>query len=216
MFILTKQQRKLLRQSLLALALSSPPRPPPASSPARRSRQRRCADESGGASGAGADGGPPQLRVLRGVNLAVRDLWSSDPYVILKMGKQKLKTRVKKCNTNPVWNEELTLYVEDPTLPVRLEVYDKDTFSLDDRMGDAEFDIRPFEEAVKMNLEGLPNGIIIRKVVPCRRNCLAEESHVYWTDGEVVQDLVLRLRNVECGEVELQLHWISIPGSGGL
>ncbi|THU45319.1 hypothetical protein C4D60_Mb02t16620 [Musa balbisiana] len=157
-----------------------------------------------------------KVRVLRGVNLAVRDLWSSDPYVILKMGKQKLKTRVIKCNTNPVWNEELTLYVEDPALPVRLEVYDKDTFSLDDRMGNAEFDIHPFVEAVKMNLEGLPNGTIIRKVVPCRRNCLAEESHVNWSDGEVVQDLVLRLRNVECGEVELQLHWISIPGSGGL
>lgn len=29
-----------------------------------------------------------KVRVLRGVNLAVRDLWSSDPYVILKMGKQ--------------------------------------------------------------------------------------------------------------------------------
>ncbi|RZS25001.1 hypothetical protein BHM03_00058151 [Ensete ventricosum] len=125
-----------------------------------------------------------KVRVLRGVNLAVRDLWSSDPYVILKMGKQ--------------------------------EVYDKDTFSLDDRMGSAEFDIHPFVEAVKMNLVGLPNGTIIRKVVPCRRNCLAEESHVYWSDGEVVQDLFLRLRNVECGEVELQLHWISIPGSGGL
>lgn len=33
---------------------------------------------------------------------------------------QKLKTRVIRRNTNPIWNEELTLSVEDPALPVRL------------------------------------------------------------------------------------------------
>lgn len=29
-----------------------------------------------------------RVRVVRGVNLAVRDVRSSDPYVVLKMGKQ--------------------------------------------------------------------------------------------------------------------------------
>nr|XP_010926484.2 GTPase activating protein 1 [Elaeis guineensis] len=156
-----------------------------------------------------------RVRVLRGVNLAVRDTWSSDPYVVLRMGKQKLKTRaIKKC-INPVWNEDLTLSVEDPTLLVRLEVYDKDTFSFDDPMGNAEFDIERFLEAVKMNPVGVPNGTIITKVVPNRQNCIADESPIYWSDGKVVQDLVLRLRNVECGEVELQLQWVSVPGSRG-
>ncbi|WOL09237.1 GTPase activating protein 1-like isoform X2 [Canna indica] len=156
-----------------------------------------------------------RVRVKRGVNLAVRDLRSSDPYVILNMGKQKLKTRVIKRDTNPVWNEELTLSVEDPSLPVRLEVYDKDTFTLDDPMGNAEFDIRPFVEAVKLNLKNVPDGYIITKVAPCRENCLAEESPVYWSDGKVYQDLALRLRNVESGELELQLQWVSIPASKG-
>ncbi|WOL14086.1 GTPase activating protein 1-like isoform X2 [Canna indica] len=151
-----------------------------------------------------------KVQVLRGVNLAVRDFRSSDPYVILKMGKQKLKTRVIKRNTNPEWNDELTLSVEDPNLPVRLQVFDKDTFTFDDPMGDAEFDICMLVEAVKMNLKGLPNGTIITKVTPRRHNCLAEESPVYWSDGTVYQDLVLRLRNVECGELELQLRWVSI------
>lgn len=95
-------------------------------------------------------------------------------------------------------------------------VYDKDTFSLDDKMGDAEFDIGPFIEAVKMRLEGLPNETIVTKVVPSRQNCLAEESHVVWKDGKVFQNMVLRLRHVECGEVELQLHWVDIPGSRGV
>ncbi|THU52475.1 hypothetical protein C4D60_Mb10t04360 [Musa balbisiana] len=129
---------------------------------------------------------------------------------------QKLKTRVIRRNTNPIWNEELTLSVEDPALPVRLEVYDKDTFSLDDPMGNAEFDICPFVEAVRMNLQGVPNGTMIRKVAPSRQNCLADESAIYWSDGKVLQDLVLRLKDVERGEVELQLQWVSIPGASGL
>lgn len=95
-------------------------------------------------------------------------------------------------------------------------MYDHDTFSKDDKMGDAEFDIKTYIESLKMNLGELPNGTIISKLVPGRNNCLAEESAVYWKDGKVVQDLFLRLRNVECGEVEIQLQWIDLPGSKGL
>lgn len=95
-------------------------------------------------------------------------------------------------------------------------VYDHDTFSMDDKMGDAEFDIEAYIEALKMNLEGLPSGTIITRVQPSRQNCLVEESSIMWNEGRVVQDLCLRLRNVECGEVEVQLQWIDLPGSKGL
>ena len=95
-------------------------------------------------------------------------------------------------------------------------MYDHDTFSKDDLMGDAEIDIRPYIEALKMNLVGLPNDTIITRIQPSRKNCLADESLVLWTNGRVIQDLVLRLRNVECGEVEVQLQWIELPGSKGL
>lgn len=83
-------------------------------------------------------------------------------------------------------------------------------------MGDAEFEIGPFIQALKMGLQGLPNGTIITRVQPTRQNCLAEESCIVWDNGKVVQNMCLRLRNVESGEIELQLHWIDIPGSRGL
>jgi len=89
-------------------------------------------------------------------------------------------------------------------------------FSKDDKMGDAEFEIKPYIEALRMQLDGLPSGTIVTTVKPSRRNCLAEESRVTWVDGKLVQDLVLRLRHVECGEVEAQLQWIDLPGSKGL
>ncbi|KAL5721852.1 Protein C2-DOMAIN ABA-RELATED 4 [Ranunculus cassubicifolius] len=157
-----------------------------------------------------------RIRVCRGINLAIRDVLTSDPYVIVKMGKQKLKTRVVKKSVNPEWNEDLTLSVDNPVLPIKLMVYDHDTFSLDDKMGDAEFDIKPFIDAVKMRLGDLPSGTIISKVIPSRQNYLAEESCIVWSNGKVVQHLCLRLKNVECGEVELQLEWIDLPGSKGI
>ncbi|RWW52053.1 hypothetical protein BHE74_00041567 [Ensete ventricosum] len=106
----------------------------------------------------------------------------------------------------------------DPYVVMRMggqQVYDKDTFSRDDKMGDAEIDIQPFVEAVKMNFSGLPNGTIIKTLTPNRQNCLADESAIVWKDDMIMQDVVLRLRNVESGELELQLNWINIPGSLG-
>ncbi|XP_059458634.1 protein C2-DOMAIN ABA-RELATED 1-like [Corylus avellana] len=159
-----------------------------------------------------------KIHVQKGVNLAVRDVIkrSSDPYVIFHMGNQRVKTSVVRRSINPVWNEELTLSITDPSVPIKLFVYDKDTFSPDDKMGDAEFEIGPFVEALKQRRsEGLENGHIFKTVKADRQNCLAEESHIIWKDNRVVQNMVLRLRNVERGEVELQLQWRHISGSRG-
>ncbi|KMT11048.1 hypothetical protein BVRB_5g111380 [Beta vulgaris subsp. vulgaris] len=157
-----------------------------------------------------------RVKIIRGINLAIRDVRTSDPYVVIKMGKQKLKTRVIKKDVNPEWNEDLTLSVSDPNLPIQLTVYDHDMFSKDDKMGEAEFDISPFIDALKMNLDSLPSGTLISRVQPCRKNCLAEESKIMWTESRVIQNICLRLKNVECGEVELQLQWIDLPGCKGL
>ncbi|KAK9950073.1 hypothetical protein M0R45_005578 [Rubus argutus] len=157
-----------------------------------------------------------RVHIQRGVNLAVRDMRSSDPYLILKMGKQKLKTRVVKRSVNPEWNEQLTLSIADPNLPIVVSVYDKDTFSFDDKMGDAEFEIGPFIKALKTGFQGLEDEAIISKIQPSRQNCLVEESCIIWSKGKLVQNMALRLRNVECGEVELQLQWIDVPSSKGL
>jgi hypothetical protein len=161
-----------------------------------------------------------RIHVKRGVNLAIRDINTSDPYVVVHSGKQqKLKTRVIKSCVNPEWNDDLTLSVTDPNLPIKLTVYDKDFLSADDKMGEAEFSIAPYLEAIKFRLKlegGLPNGTIIMKIQPSRQNCLSEESHIVWNQGKLVQNMFLRLQHVECGEVELQLQWIDVPGSRGI
>ncbi|KAL6219485.1 hypothetical protein ACLB2K_007244 [Fragaria x ananassa] len=154
-----------------------------------------------------------RIRVQRGRNLAVRDFRSSDPYIVVKMGKQKLKTRVVKKSVNPEWNEDLTLSISDSSHPIHIAVYDKDTFTQDDKMGDAEIEIGPFLEAIRMRLDGVANGMVASRVEPSKENCLAEQSCIIYSDGNIIQNMTVRLRNVESGEVELQLQWINIPGS---
>ncbi|ONM27961.1 alanine amino transferase8 [Zea mays] len=63
-----------------------------------------------------------KVRVVRGINLAYRDARGSDPYVVLRLGKKKLKTSVKKRSVNPIWQEELTLTVTDPSQPLKLTI----------------------------------------------------------------------------------------------
>lgn len=203
--------------------------------------------EAGGAGGDLLDNlsGLLKVRVKRGLDLAVRDITDSDPYVVIKMGDQvvlphsnsysiillltkilrkskygsynrkqiytllqKVKTRVVKKDINPVWDEELTLAVLDANLPIKLTVYDRDVFSMDDPMGDAEFDLKSFVEAMNMpRLERHPDGTVLKRMQPSRNNCLAEESCIIWKDKKVLQHLTFRLQNVETGEVEIELRW---------
>ncbi|XWS34478.1 hypothetical protein CRYUN_Cryun21dG0042000 [Craigia yunnanensis] len=159
-----------------------------------------------------------RIRVRRGINLAIRDTVSSDPYVFITMGQQKLKTRIVKNNCNPEWNDELTLSINDPNVPITLTVYDKDKFTVDDQMGNAEIDIKPYIAALKMGkgLQNFPNGCALTRIQPGRTNCLTDESSIVWNNGKITQDMHLKLRNVECGEVLIQLEWIEVTGCKGL
>ncbi|KAK8586658.1 hypothetical protein V6N13_010243 [Hibiscus sabdariffa] len=160
-----------------------------------------------------------RIHVKRGVNLAVRDARSSDPYVVVKMGKQRLKTRMVKRDVNPEWNEELTLSMTDPNIPIKLASLLPCTTTTHSprmtKMGDAEFEVSSYIEALRKhtNLEEISNGTMLSRLQPNSSNCLAEESLIYLNEGKILQDLVLRLGNVECGEVEIQLEWIHFPGS---
>ncbi|KMT17252.1 hypothetical protein BVRB_2g039520 [Beta vulgaris subsp. vulgaris] len=103
--------------------------------------------------------GALRIRIKRGINLAIRDVTSSDPYIIVLLGQQKLKTRTIRKSLNPVWNEDLTLCVTNPNEPLKLFVYDYYMISSDDRMGEAEIDLRPFLEVVKWNRGGQPHSL---------------------------------------------------------
>ncbi|XP_027185911.1 ADP-ribosylation factor GTPase-activating protein AGD12-like [Coffea eugenioides] len=152
-----------------------------------------------------------KIKVVKGTNLAIRDMLSSDPYVVLTLGQQKAQTAVVKSNLNPVWNEELMLSVPQNYGAVKMQVYDHDTFSADDIMGEAEIDIQPMiTSAMAFGDAGMFQNMQIGKWLKSNDNALIEDSTVNIIDGKVKQAVSLKLQNVESGEIELELEWIPL------
>ncbi|KAG7016631.1 putative ADP-ribosylation factor GTPase-activating protein AGD11, partial [Cucurbita argyrosperma subsp. argyrosperma] len=152
-----------------------------------------------------------KVNVVRGTNLAVRDVVTSDPYVILMLGQQSVKTRVIKSNLNPVWNERLMLSIPENIPPLKVLVYDKDTFSTDDFMGEAEIDIQPLVAATKAYEKStIDESMQLGKWVASTDNILVKDGVINLVDGKVRQDISLRLQNVEKGVLEIELECIPL------
>ncbi|KAL8137332.1 hypothetical protein V2J09_003333 [Rumex salicifolius] len=144
-----------------------------------------------------------KVTVVKGKRLAVRDFKTSDPYVILKLGNQVAKTKVISSCLNPVWNEDLTFTLHEPAG----EVFDRDRFKADDKMGHAHMNLQPLVSAARLSqiLKVGPGETTLRKVVPESDNCLVRESTIDCVNGDVIQDVWLRLCDVESGEVNIKL-----------
>ncbi|XP_076913235.1 putative ADP-ribosylation factor GTPase-activating protein AGD11 [Bidens hawaiensis] len=142
-----------------------------------------------------------KVSVVKGTNLAVRDMMTSDPYVILSLGNQSVKTRVIKSNLNPVWNEKLMLSIPNTMPPLKVIVYDKDTFKADDFMGDAEIDIQPLVSAAKAseNTE-----------VDESSQQQGKDGFVTVSKGIVKQEIALKLQNVEKGVLQIELECVPL------
>ncbi|KAK7243371.1 hypothetical protein RIF29_38164 [Crotalaria pallida] len=151
------------------------------------------------------------VNVVKGTNLAVRDVVSSDPYVILSLGHQSVKTRVIKNNLNPVWNESLMLSIPENIPPLKVLVYDKDTFSTDDFMGEAEIDIQPLLSAAKAcEKSSINESMQLGKWVASGDNTLVKDGIIFLEDGKVRQEISMRLQKVERGVLEIELECVPL------
>ncbi|KAF2542478.1 hypothetical protein F2Q68_00033072 [Brassica cretica] len=152
-----------------------------------------------------------KVNVVKGTNLAVRDVMTSDPYVILTLGQQSVKTRVIKNNLNPVWNETLMLSIPEQMPPLKVLVYDKDTFSTDDFMGEAEIDIQPLVSAAKAyETSSIKEPMQLGSWVASKENTLVSDGIISQEEGKVKQDISLRLQKVERGVLEIQLECLPL------
>ncbi|KAI4323533.1 hypothetical protein L6164_023130 [Bauhinia variegata] len=152
-----------------------------------------------------------KVNVVKGTNLAVRDMKSSDPYVHLSLGQQSVRTRVIKNNLNPVWNESLMLSIPENIPPLKVIVYDKDTFSTDDFMGEAEIDIQPLLQAAKAcETSSISEPMQLGSWVASTDNTLVKDGIISLEDGKVRQLISLRLQNVERGVLEIELECLPL------
>ena len=93
------------------------------------------------------------------------------------------------------------------------KVFDKDSFSAYDEIMDVEIDLQPLFASVGMRefLKRTQTVTPIDKLVPSRENYLAIESCIQYIDDNMIQDMCLRLHNVESGELEMHLKWVDVP-----
>ncbi|KAL1564343.1 putative ADP-ribosylation factor GTPase-activating protein agd11 [Salvia divinorum] len=171
-------------------------------------REHKAAKKSNSMAGMVEFVGLINVNIVRGTDLAVRDMVSSDPYVILNLGNQSMKTRVIKNNLNPVWNEKLMLSIPEDIPPLKLLVYDKDTFSTDDFMGSAEIDIQPLLSAAKATeYSSISEPMQLGNWKASKEeNTLVRDGAIILEDGKVKQEIAIRLQNVERGILEIELE----------
>ncbi|KAJ0967464.1 hypothetical protein J5N97_024381 [Dioscorea zingiberensis] len=144
-------------------------------------------------------------------NLAIRDMLSSDPYVVLTLGQQRAQTTVIKSNLNPVWNEELKLSVPESYGALKVQVFDHDVISSDDIMGEAKVDLQPMIAGVMaFGDPDLLADMPIGKWLKSTDNALISDSPINIIDGKVKQEVSLKLQRVESGEIDMELQWIPL------
>ncbi|GMI77445.1 ARF-GAP domain 12 [Hibiscus trionum] len=152
-----------------------------------------------------------KVTVLRGANLAVRDMMTSDPYVVLTLGQQTIQTAVVPSSLNPIWNEDVMLSVPSDYGPLKLEVFDHDMLSADDIMGEAKIDIQPLiSAAMAYGDPEMFGNMQIGKWLKTEDNALIADSIINIVDGKVKQYVQLKLQNVECGEIYLDVEWLPL------
>lgn len=89
------------------------------------------------------------------------------------------------------------------------QVYDQDVISADDIMGEAEIDLQPMiTAATAFGDTELLGDMQIGKWLKTSDNALIKDSLVNIVDGRIKQEVVLKLQNVESGEIELELGWM--------
>ncbi|XP_064948169.1 protein C2-DOMAIN ABA-RELATED 11-like isoform X2 [Musa acuminata AAA Group] len=106
----------------------------------------------------------------------------------------------------------------DPYVVVKVgnqEVFDRDRFKSDDKMGHAFLDLQPLLSASKLKraLQLTSGETKLRKVAPDCDNCLLASSCITYVNGEIVMDACLRLCDVESGELYVTIKWIDHPSS---
>ncbi|CAM8943419.1 unnamed protein product [Rhodiola kirilowii] len=78
-------------------------------------------------------------------------------------------------------------------------------------MGEAEIDIQPLiTSATAFGDAGMFGNMQIGKWLKSHDNALIEDSIINIVDGKVKQEVMLKLQNVESGELELELEWLDL------
>jgi len=106
------------------------------------------------------------VQLIQGINLVPKDPnETSDPYVVLKIGKVKHTSSTVSRSLQPEWRQRFDFTVSSDIIePLKLKVMDSDVMSFDDKMGYVEVDLNHLKPNVvhelwhAVALDGKPAG----------------------------------------------------------
>ncbi|KAM3326937.1 hypothetical protein P3S67_002063 [Capsicum chacoense] len=126
------------------------------------------------------------IKLKKGLNLPAMDLWgTSDPYVVLQLDSQVVKSKVKWGTKEPTWNEEFALNIKQPPLyDLQLAAWDANLVAPHKRMGNAAIHLEHLcdgdSHELLVDLEGMGGGGKIEIEINYKSFEKIEEEKKWW------------------------------------
>ncbi|KAL6651026.1 hypothetical protein ACP70R_009951 [Stipagrostis hirtigluma subsp. patula] len=126
------------------------------------------------------------VRVKKGINLPAMDPWgTSDPYVILQLNGQTVKSKIKWATKEPTWNEDFTFNIRRSRENLlQVAAWDANLVTPHKRMGNAGLYLESFcdgnSHEVSVELEGLGGGGTIELEVKYKSYDDIEREKQWW------------------------------------
>ncbi|KAJ8763901.1 hypothetical protein K2173_003683 [Erythroxylum novogranatense] len=104
------------------------------------------------------------IKLIKGLDLPIMDPWgTSDPYVVMQLDGQVVKSKIKWGNKTPTWNEDFTLNIKlPPTKSLQVAAWDANLVTPHKRMGNASISLESLCDGNKhklmVDLEGMGGG----------------------------------------------------------
>ncbi|KAK2993356.1 hypothetical protein RJ640_007623 [Escallonia rubra] len=126
------------------------------------------------------------VKLKKGSNFPAMDPWgTSDPYVVMQLDSQVVKSKVKWGTKDPTWNEEFTLNIKQPpTKNLQVAAWDANLVTPHKRMGNAVISLATLcdgnSHEVLVDLEGMGGGGQIQLEVMYKNFNEIEEEKIWW------------------------------------
>ncbi|XP_054793984.1 uncharacterized protein LOC129299533 isoform X2 [Prosopis cineraria] len=104
------------------------------------------------------------IKLKKGFDFPAMDPWgTSDPYVIIQLDSQTVKSKIKWGTKEPTWNEEFAFHIKQPpTKPLQIAAWDANLVAPHKRMGNAGVDLEWLcdgdSHEITVELEGMGGG----------------------------------------------------------
>lgn len=126
------------------------------------------------------------VKLKNGFDFPAMDPWgTSDPYVVMHLDNQVVKSKVKWGTKTPNWNEELTLNVRKPSaMNLQIAAWDANLVTPHKRMGNASISLEGLcngdLHVVLVELEGMGGGGRIELEVKYKSYSETDEKKKWW------------------------------------